>query len=87
MSAATSPAGTAFVRAVVELGAGLGMRVVAEGVETPAQADAARQLGCELAQGYLWGAAAPTEHITRLLQSGCLAGVEPAGERQGSAVC
>jgi EAL domain-containing protein (putative c-di-GMP-specific phosphodiesterase class I) len=37
----------------------LGVRVVAEGVETEAQADMLRSLGCPLAQGYLFGRPMP----------------------------
>ena len=40
---------------IVRLGAELGFRTVAEGVETAAEAVALRGLGCERAQGYLFG--------------------------------
>ena len=46
---------TAIVRGLVSLGHSLGLSVVAEGVETKAQGDALRSLGCELAQGYFFG--------------------------------
>ena len=39
--------------AITELGHGLGLRVVAEGVENRQQRHVARQLGCDLYQGYL----------------------------------
>jgi EAL domain-containing protein (putative c-di-GMP-specific phosphodiesterase class I) len=45
---------TLVVKAVLELGHALGMTVVAEGVETAAQAEELRRLGCELAQGFRW---------------------------------
>lgn len=49
-------AGTlAIVTAVIRIGQSLGMTVVAEGVETAAQRDILRQLGCHAAQGYLLG--------------------------------
>ncbi|WP_082869752.1 putative bifunctional diguanylate cyclase/phosphodiesterase [Deinococcus puniceus] len=51
------------VQAVVALGAALGLRVVAEGVETPAQARAVWVLGCDAIQGYLVGRAVPPEQI------------------------
>jgi EAL domain-containing protein (putative c-di-GMP-specific phosphodiesterase class I) len=47
-----------IVRALVGLGNALGLHVTAEGVEDGATADALRVMGCELAQGYLFGAAA-----------------------------
>jgi diguanylate cyclase (GGDEF)-like protein len=44
-----------FVSGIVGLGQGLGLRVVAEGVETGDQLDALHAIGCERAQGYLFG--------------------------------
>ena len=44
-----------IVRAIIDLGHGLGMRVTAEGVETRAQSEALAQLGCDSLQGYLFG--------------------------------
>jgi len=44
-----------IVRAVLALGHGLKKTVVAEGVETVAQLDRLRELGCEFAQGFLFG--------------------------------
>jgi diguanylate cyclase (GGDEF)-like protein len=45
----------ALVRSILELGRGLGMGVVAEGIETAAQADALRDLSCEFGQGFFLG--------------------------------
>ena len=42
------------MRCVAELGRSLGLRVVAEGVETEAAREAIEALGCEVAQGHLW---------------------------------
>ena len=52
---------TAIFTAVVSLAHALGLRAVAEGVETASQMAALRQLGCELAQGYLFGRPEPAE--------------------------
>jgi len=50
-----SPESATIVGAVAGLGKSLGMPVTAEGVETMAEADALRALGCEHAQGFLFG--------------------------------
>ena len=44
----------AIVVAVITLAHALGMRAVAEGVESPGQRDRLRELGCDFAQGYLF---------------------------------
>jgi EAL domain-containing protein (putative c-di-GMP-specific phosphodiesterase class I) len=46
-----------IVGALVGLGKALGLKVTAEGVEDMATADALRVMGCEFAQGFLYGAA------------------------------
>ena len=61
-----SPGG-AIVAAVANMARGLGVDVVAEGVETEAQAAALQALGCEYAQGYLYGRPVPAEEISILL--------------------
>jgi len=49
------PESSAIVKAVIGLADSLGLACIAEGVETPTQAQAVRDLGCVLAQGYLFG--------------------------------
>lgn len=49
--------------AVVGLGNSLGMVTLAEGVETEQQADILLWLGCDLAQGWLYGHPLPAERI------------------------
>ena len=49
-----SPEAAAIVRTTVDLGRRLGLRVVAEGVETAEQRAALVTLGCTVAQGYLF---------------------------------
>jgi EAL domain-containing protein (putative c-di-GMP-specific phosphodiesterase class I) len=49
----------AVVRALVDLAHGLGLRVCAEGVETPDIARWLADLGCDRAQGYLWSRPVP----------------------------
>jgi EAL domain-containing protein (putative c-di-GMP-specific phosphodiesterase class I) len=48
-------AGDTIVRATVAMAHGLGLRVVAEGVETGRQLQALRDVSCDEAQGYLFG--------------------------------
>lgn len=52
-----------IVAAVVGLGHSLNMTTVAEGVETEEQANILLRLGCEWAQGWLYGRPMPAEHI------------------------
>ncbi|MGB8062476.1 MAG: EAL domain-containing protein [Candidatus Sulfotelmatobacter sp.] len=56
-----------IVRVIVMLARGLHLEVVAEGVETQAQADWLKDIGCELAQGYLFSKPVPSETIVQLL--------------------
>ena len=53
-----------FMHAVLRLGEDLQLGVVVEGVETAAQADTLRRLGCRMAQGYYFARPAPAEALT-----------------------
>ncbi len=44
-----------FVRTMIDLGKNLGLQIVAEGLETEAQRRRITELGCDMAQGYLFG--------------------------------
>ncbi|MBS0374579.1 MAG: EAL domain-containing protein [Proteobacteria bacterium] len=57
-----------IVRAIIAMGHNLGLRIVAEGVETEAQLQFLKAEGCDMAQGYLLGRAAPAHRIAELLQ-------------------
>jgi diguanylate cyclase (GGDEF)-like protein len=56
-----------MVAAVVELGHALGMSVTAEGVETDAQLDGLRSLGCDGAQGFLLCRPVPADQLEALI--------------------
>jgi len=43
------------VRSIIAMAQALGLRVVTEGIETEAQAELLRSLGCDEVQGYLFG--------------------------------
>jgi diguanylate cyclase (GGDEF)-like protein len=56
--------------AIVDLGASLGLRVVAEGIETSAQLARLRQRGCDLGQGFLFARPMEAERLDALLAAG-----------------
>jgi diguanylate cyclase (GGDEF)-like protein len=63
----TDQADDRIVAAVIDLAATLGLRSIAEGVETPAAHDRLRELGCDQAQGYLF---APPVPVTAIATAG-----------------
>lgn len=50
-----SPRDAAIAQSITQLGHNLGMEIIAEGVETKAQADWLLSIGCNTAQGYFYG--------------------------------
>jgi EAL domain-containing protein (putative c-di-GMP-specific phosphodiesterase class I) len=58
-----NPQARAIIRSVIGLGRGLGMPVVAEGVETIEQLEALRAEGCDQVQGYLISRPNPIGHF------------------------
>lgn len=64
-----NPQAAVITRAVVGLGRSLGMRVIAEGVETEAQLRFLREEGCPEIQGYLVSRAMPIEHFANETQA------------------
>jgi EAL domain-containing protein (putative c-di-GMP-specific phosphodiesterase class I) len=68
------PGNADIFSAMVTLAHALGLKVVAAGVETEAEARELRDPGCDLGQGYLgqgyyWCKPAPADEITALLRS------------------
>ena len=80
------PESTAIVAAVMGMAHAMDLSVVAEGVETRAQLDALRALGCDEAQGYYYARPQAAERIDELLTKARLDGDRaPAPRPQGAA--
>ena len=58
-----------IVRATVSMAHDLGMRVVAEGVETQAQLDYLQGVGCDIVQGFFLGRSLPEHEAEQLIKS------------------
>jgi EAL domain-containing protein (putative c-di-GMP-specific phosphodiesterase class I) len=56
-----------IVHAITGLGRDLGLRVLAEGVETGPQLDTLRRAGCHSAQGYLFSRPKPAGEVLAML--------------------
>ncbi|MBK5232705.1 MAG: EAL domain-containing protein [Thermoleophilia bacterium] len=61
------PKGSAITDAIVQIGKAFSMTVVAEAVSSEAQLQMVRDLGCQLAQGYLISVPVSAEDATRML--------------------
>jgi EAL domain-containing protein (putative c-di-GMP-specific phosphodiesterase class I) len=63
------PGDATLVKTIIDMGHGLGMEVVAEGVETESQLEFVRSSNCNLAQGTLFGEPMAIEAFLSLLQT------------------
>ena len=57
-----------LIRNIVNMVHDLGFKVIAEGVETPEQADFLREIGCSTVQGYLYDKPLPLEQFEQRLE-------------------
>jgi len=64
----TAPSAAAVALAVISFAKTLGMRVNAEGVETPGQARFLKEHGCDEIQGFLLAEPVPAEHVQMLFR-------------------
>jgi diguanylate cyclase (GGDEF)-like protein/PAS domain S-box-containing protein len=58
----------AIARAIVEMAHSMGLRVVAEGVETESQLFALREINCDMIQGFLLGKPLPAKDAIKLVE-------------------
>ncbi|GGB49853.1 putative signaling protein [Oceanisphaera marina] len=58
----------AIIQAIIALGKTLGMKIVAEGVETPEQQELLTRLGCDTLQGYLLGRPGPADMVSTITE-------------------
>jgi EAL domain-containing protein (putative c-di-GMP-specific phosphodiesterase class I) len=63
------PKAVAIVNTIVALGRTLNLTITAEGVETPAQARALSEAGCDQAQGFLFGRPISAMSATELVNA------------------
>lgn len=59
----------AIISAIIALGQTLGMKIVAEGVETPEQQELLTRLGCDTLQGYLLGSPLSAERLMEVVRT------------------
>jgi diguanylate cyclase (GGDEF)-like protein/PAS domain S-box-containing protein len=69
------PRDAAIVRAMINMGASLNQRIIAEGVETSAQLEFLRRHGCGEGQGYYFSRPVVAERVANLFKVGILDGV------------
>ena len=62
---AISPENVAIVQAIIAMARGLGIRVIAEGVETQAQLEVLRKQRCDQYQGYLFSVPLAADQLER----------------------
>ena len=72
-----------LVKAIIELAHEFGLITVAEGVEEPEVTRRLRELGCDVAQGFLWSRAVSANELPAVLTL-ISERAHPTGERRKS---
>ena len=67
----TNPNDAVMVKTIISMAHNLGLKVIAEGVETSGQLDFLADLGCDVMQGYLFGRPVPSYEFEALFFSWC----------------
>jgi EAL domain-containing protein (putative c-di-GMP-specific phosphodiesterase class I) len=81
---AIQPDDAAITTAIIAMGHALGLRVIAEGVETEAHLTLLQKQGCDEVQGYLLGRPVPADRFVEHLTRKRAGPVTPAVRRQRS---
>jgi EAL domain-containing protein (putative c-di-GMP-specific phosphodiesterase class I) len=81
MSMDTDRANRAIVASTAALGRALGLRVVAEGVESGASAAVLAAIGCDLAQGFHYSPPVPAAQLPALAGMGVAGFAAPEAAR------
>jgi diguanylate cyclase (GGDEF)-like protein len=85
MDMVVDPGDALIIKSTIELGHNMGLKVVAEGVESEAALRQLQAMGCDLAQGYLMSPPLPADALTRwMLESSWV--VRPPAEILASVV-
>ena len=91
----TSDEARVLVQSIVSMARGLGMSLIAEGVEEASQAAELTRLGCMVGQGFLWARPLPPGEVEAMLRGGGYlaatvedraAGEAPAAAQHGAGV-
>ena len=70
---ASDSRGKKVIESIIKMSKELGMRTIAEGVETEGQVEFLRMIGCEQAQGYFYAKPMPIQSFEQLLLDSCTA--------------
>jgi EAL domain-containing protein (putative c-di-GMP-specific phosphodiesterase class I) len=79
----SDPGDEAIIHAVINLGRSLGIKVVAEGIETEAQATRLIELGCDFGQGFLFSKPIAARRVPALLAAALAPGTKAGSATRG----